>query len=736
MNTPSDEQQNIINILKKGGNVIVDACAGSGKSTTILSSALALPDTPFLQITYNKTLRHEVQDKVNELKIKNLIVHTYHSLAYNYYHHDGQMDNGIRRIIRENVPPIHELPKCSIIVIDEAQDMTKLYYLLLLKFIRDSGVTFQILIMGDKMQGIYDFKGSDIRFLTLGQECWQCHPKLLQKQFTHCTLNTSYRITIPMAKFVNNVLLNENRLLAVKEGAPVCYFRRDHYAIVKIVVAQIEYILTIGGTYDEIYILSGSIKGKLIKVLENMLVEKNIPCYLSTMENQDQLDKRIIQNKVVFSTFHSVKGRQRKYVFVIGFDDSYFKFYARTLPKDKCPNTLYVGTTRALDRLYVFEKCGHETDQPLSFLKMSHSTMMKPEIDYIQFHGASMGLKIIEPENPLKKQYRHNISITDLIKFLSETTMDIISPIIDRVFIKLDSNTLQPLEDQKTDIVFDEIEIQGIKETKSGHFEDVSDINGIVLPMLFYDYLQKGQQNCILQKLVKLAMVDVPAEKHKFLHFMVENMPSQCDSISDYLFLANLCNSVQEKLYSKLKQIGPHEYDWLDETVVNQCIQQLDKVVGNQCRTQSWCAETSIITQSSDIEHHFIDQFVSNLMPNENILYRIAARVDLMTEDSIWEWKCTSNLTIDHKIQLILYMWIWKMSLNPSESETNHKNGYLFNIKTGELLQLNAAMDDLNIIVSEIIRDKNKNTVVKTDDEFLHMILQDQKEFLLQKKDE
>jgi len=28
---PSDEQQHIINVMKKGGNVMVDAVAGSGK---------------------------------------------------------------------------------------------------------------------------------------------------------------------------------------------------------------------------------------------------------------------------------------------------------------------------------------------------------------------------------------------------------------------------------------------------------------------------------------------------------------------------------------------------------------------------------------------------------------------------------------------------------------------------------------------------------------------------------
>ena len=39
MNTPSKEQQLIIDHMLQGVNTVVDACAGSGKSTTILSCA-------------------------------------------------------------------------------------------------------------------------------------------------------------------------------------------------------------------------------------------------------------------------------------------------------------------------------------------------------------------------------------------------------------------------------------------------------------------------------------------------------------------------------------------------------------------------------------------------------------------------------------------------------------------------------------------------------------------------
>jgi hypothetical protein len=38
------------------------------------------------------------------------------------------------------------------------------------------------------------------------------------------------------------------------------------------------------------------------------------------------MDERVIENKVVFCTYHSSKGRQRKYVIVLNFDNSYFDF--------------------------------------------------------------------------------------------------------------------------------------------------------------------------------------------------------------------------------------------------------------------------------------------------------------------------------------------------------------------------------------------------------------------------
>ena len=131
----SNEQIDIINTIKQNTNVICDAVAGSGKTTTVLELAIALPEKLILQITYNSILRHEVKDKAKN--IKNLKIHSYHSLYVNYYNSDAYTDNIINNVIINNSPPIKDLPKFDIIVIDEVQDMTILFFTAIQKFVHD-----------------------------------------------------------------------------------------------------------------------------------------------------------------------------------------------------------------------------------------------------------------------------------------------------------------------------------------------------------------------------------------------------------------------------------------------------------------------------------------------------------------------------------------------------------------------------------------------------------------------
>jgi len=77
----SDEQQAII---EHGGNLKVNAIAGSGKTTTILEYAKHRTNQSMLYLAFNKSVKLEAEHKLAQLQLKHVKVETAHSLAYKY----------------------------------------------------------------------------------------------------------------------------------------------------------------------------------------------------------------------------------------------------------------------------------------------------------------------------------------------------------------------------------------------------------------------------------------------------------------------------------------------------------------------------------------------------------------------------------------------------------------------------------------------------------------------------
>ena len=698
----SEEQFQVLEYIKSGKNVIVDAIAGSGKSTTILSVAEKLAEKTILQITYNSMLRHEIKDKVKTLKIENLNVHTFHSLAVRYYMPSAHTDNALRYILYNKLPPLSKIPEYQLLVLDEAQDMSLLYYQFVVKFSKDMGSKFQLLVLGDYKQGLYEFKGADTRFLTMADSLWHLHPQLGCPDFVRTTLKMSYRITHPMAAFVNCAMLGETRMFACKDGEPVHYHRHIRCNSEKFVVAEIQRLLDRGAKPSDFFILGGSTRGVNIRKMENVLVENNIPCHVPMLEGAS-IDERVIDGKVVFSTFHSVKGRQRKYVFVVGFDNSYY-YSAKYASREICPNTLYVGATRATGALYLLEKNDFGTDRPLEFLKMNHHEMR--DASYIDFKGMAQTIfyEKVGETGTARLAPRNNITPSELIKFVSETVIEEISPLLDKIFIKVVSNT-------------EEIDLPTLAKTRKGFYEDVSDLNGIAIPSIYYHHIQrrwKADGACpnILKRMIQNNMESTKDNEHQFLKNIVENMPDICTKISHYLYAANVYSASQEKLYFKLKQIEEDEYNWLEKENVNKCLKRMDATIMPECVKKIPVFEKVLIDYSMETEHEEIDSIMRTHFDDGSI-FRFSARLDLVTEQSVWELKCTSRITIDHMLQVVIYAWLWQICVGDGRKMK------IFNIKSGEILELKASMEELTHVVVALLKGKYSRNVVKSDEEFI-----------------
>ena len=99
----SNEQNNIIEKLKNN-NVVVESVAGSGKTTTSLYIAKYFSNNKILLLTYNAKLKLETREKIKNLEIKNMEIHSYHSFCVKNYDKKCFTDSNIIALLSNNAP--------------------------------------------------------------------------------------------------------------------------------------------------------------------------------------------------------------------------------------------------------------------------------------------------------------------------------------------------------------------------------------------------------------------------------------------------------------------------------------------------------------------------------------------------------------------------------------------------------------------------------------------------------
>ena len=761
--TPSSEQQLIIDAIKRGENVSVNAVAGSGKTTTILGIAKQIPEKKILQITYNRALKLEVEKKAKLNKLDNLKVLTFHGLACSYYDYTAYTDDRIQTILRNNIPlnkPITNITQ-EIIIIDEIQDMTPLYFELIHKFLFDIKRSVIIGIMGDNYQGIYGFKGADERFLTLGDQIFSTgNNNNHNNPFTKLTLNTSYRLTQPMADFVNQVMVGgHQRIKSLKEGVPVKYIQYPHDELTDFIANMITVEMqTNRYKAEDIFILSGTLRNQRIKNLENKLVSNGFLCFVPISEDA-KLDERIIKDKIVFTTFHQSKGRERKLVVVFGFDTSYYEMF-----KDKhssfliCPNLLYVATTRASHQLVLIEHI--DLKQSLPFLKMSHSGMMSCNFVDIHRHYTLDKHRNIDSNKMYvrrEEDFEHDKTVTDLVKFIDESTLAILGELITKVF-----KITNEIQESNIAVIPGDIKITN----KNGYYtyEQVCDINGVSIPAMLFsgsqNYNNSGNSNYLWKYLSRQYLSNTFRSKNStfilgYINQLKEKTQLEC--VPDWLLLGNIYLCATEGYNYKLKQI--QQYDWLEPEMVAKCHRNIANIFGG-----------SMDDIHKDMHYEFelgtgYDErgaFYGFKTETYGVV-KIRGRVDCINDDVVWELKCVDMLSIEHMLQVVLYAWMWRRIVlqrqenkekqdnqdNQANQDNNLQNGIdrlfnssnerkkklrdvvldniyqmkqfkLMNIRTGEVRELDTSNTQyIDDIVKILLDSKLRIRELLTDEQFI-----------------
>ena len=520
----SPQQAEIVDAVEHH-NLIIDSVAGSGKTTTILYMAKKHANKRMLLLTYNARLRLETKAKAELCGLDILTAHTFHSLGVAHVGKACRTDRGL--ITFTNGNKTIDIGAYDILIIDECQDMTLLYYKWVkrvLGAIFASGVFPRLCVIGDKNQSIYRFAGADARFITRADEIYSgCSDTYAPHTWKRLQLNVSYRLTHEMANFLNKCILGEDRIIAAKHGPLPKYNIKYDFGGT---IAEINNLLANGYTYDDIFILAPSVrstnKNNPIRRLANILTANRVPIYVP-MTDDIKHDEEVSRGKIVFSSFHQSKGLERRAVFVLGIDASYFKYYARDESQDSCPNVLYVALTRAKEYLSIYHSQSQAT---CKFMRTAEASK------YANLCGV-----LTAPENVVPV-VTCAVGVTALLTHLSATVLENCMRYFRYIRLRPPTTHINiPSKCEQT--------IIGKK-----YVEEVSEINGTAIPS-YYEYKTRGTMTIANAVRVNVAPFTTP----RLLH------------------IANQYIAKTTQLDFKLRQIV--SYDWLKDDVLDEAYTRL-----------------------------------------------------------------------------------------------------------------------------------------------------------------
>ncbi|NBP66729.1 MAG: hypothetical protein EBU66_19035, partial [Bacteroidetes bacterium] len=408
--------------------------------------------------------------------------------------------------------------------------------------------------------------------------------------------------------------------------------------------------------------------------LENKLVELNIPCFVSS-DSENRLNEDVIKRKIVFSTFHQSKGRERPIVFVYSFDESWYTYYGKGVDRDICPNILYVATTRATQKLVIIQS---QAAKPLPFLYSSINDMREKAYISVLDHidGYSKERKNTEL-SPCSVTELSQCSVTDLTLYIKEDALSILRNLIDPLFSNF----------SKKESV---IQVPSFIKTEYGLVEAVSDLNGIAIPTMWQQTYQGGND-------VKRHILT--ENTHKIILKEFKKLPEKIVTPEEHIRLANIFQAHDTHYIARLAQIK--EYKWLDQDMVDQCHHILNR------HLQHGPFEFEYPLHIEVPEEKILDKTHKNpqlpYYKTDRFTIQISGRVDVLSDTEIWELKCVDSFSIEHFLQVVIYGWIWKSFM---EKAHGSRKFYLLNMRTNEGYELNMTSHLLEEVVRILIVNK------------------------------
>ena len=426
-NIEVNNQQYRIITYDKNKSISIISCAGSGKTLTITAKIAYMiyqyncnPDEFFIA-TFTRNAAKDMKERINSfIGQTDIYCGTFHSLGMkilNYY--DFQyIDNNNH--VDETQYLFYDFlksdksftfkKKIKYIFVDEFQDINDIQYNIINELY---SFCISIIIVGDDCQNIYNFRGSNIKYIL------NCDDEFPNIETFKLTIN--YRSNISIVNLANEIIKKnhikiDKKMLASNKNQkkPIIHKLNSLFDEIKYIALSIKKDINENNMKPEdIAVLSRNNQPLFyIEEFLTMLKIKNI--FISS----DFKSTRFLQEDyITLSTIHSAKGLEWKKVYLMGMNEEFFPS-----KKDISSNILadieeerrlfYVGVTRCQnDLILTFNKNG----KPSQFL-----TELNPDL----FNQTGECVYIQESENISNAQYNFelpniDISVTSLIKRLN-----------------------------------------------------------------------------------------------------------------------------------------------------------------------------------------------------------------------------------------------------------------------------------------------------------------------------
>lgn len=327
--TPTGEQDYALSLWARDDCTVVSAAAGAGKSTLLLHAVRRAPaSSSVLILSYNKPLAVSMCDKLEGLKHEGLMpscssasAFTFHGLCSHLFAltpDDITMEETITNAKNGRLKMKAGWTLPTHVAVDEVQDMRPLHYDLIQLVLQACEKPPVIMLVGDPEQLLYDFEDPPAT-----TEYMDNPESFFEGEWKHARLSTSFRLTPPLAAFVNAIAAQHGapRLEAGNLGGrapPPSVVTCSVWQWSNKLVSTVQSYLRDGTRPEDIGIIARSVRNSPpLQTLINSLSRSKIAMYV---HGCDGADPKVRTGKVCVCTWHASKGLQWKVVFVLGVD--------------------------------------------------------------------------------------------------------------------------------------------------------------------------------------------------------------------------------------------------------------------------------------------------------------------------------------------------------------------------------------------------------------------------------